>query len=234
MHTSAHHPIRSLALASRYQIPRPITIANVFPWSDEKSQTGKLGPSGDALSVYWYRKWELIGATGCHQSCGIIDDADSNHVRGKLTKEVENELMRVAGDGSTQIRFHSPVHPVELLSRAAEHDVGLALEQPANENRTLTVTNKMFFYMLAGLALAATDNLRERGVFGTAPQAGFIYEPGDVRSLAAGLQKLIDSPAILKRCKEASLAAARDRWNWKMEGPRLTKLVSRVFAGERS
>ena len=51
-------------------------------------------------------------------------------------------------------------------------DVGLALERPENANYSRTVTNKLFSYLLAGLAVAASDTPGQRQVMSQVPNAG--------------------------------------------------------------
>jgi glycosyltransferase involved in cell wall biosynthesis len=128
-----------------------------------------------------------------------------------------------------RIHFYPQVHPGELLSRCAEHDVGLALEQPVSRNRLETVTNKIFFYLLAGLAVAATDTPGQRRVMSEVPDAGFLYSPGDHAALARGLQRWLDDPAALQRARAAALEAARTRWSWEIEREQLLRAVRRVL-----
>lgn len=58
-----------------------------------------------------------------------------------------------------QVFIHPTVPNSQLLSRIAEHDIGLALETPEIQSRNLTITNKVFQYLQAGLAVIATDTI---------------------------------------------------------------------------
>ena len=59
-----------------------------------------------------------------------------------------------------QIHFHPIVPPEALLACASVHDVGLCLEVPLSANKDACISNKIFVYMLAGLAIVAS---RTRG-----------------------------------------------------------------------
>jgi hypothetical protein len=107
-----------------------------------------------------------------------------------------------------------------------EHDIGLALETEASLNRRLTVTNKLFLYLTAGLAVAATDLPGQRDVLSTCLDAGRLHEPGRAEQLAAHLDEWARDPATLKRARAASLEAARRRWNAEAEGRRLVEVVA--------
>lgn len=225
------------ALAERYAIPRPTAIHNVFSWSDRAKLDGKIKDRrGEALSLYWYS--QIVGLNRGLQdvirAASLLSEPVQLHLRGDVSSEVKDQLLQLAAECSVadQVFFHSPVPPDELLSRAAEHDIGLALEQPVSENKSLTVSNKLFSYLLAGLGIAATNTAGQRVIMQSCPQAGFVYEAGDHRALAAELQKLIDSPELLSRRKSAALNAARKRWNWEEESRRLVAVVSSVTKGD--
>lgn len=224
----------SKALVERYCIRPPLAIHNVFPWSERLDLDGQIKDRrGPALSLYWYS--QVIGLNRGIQDCiravSLLAAPVQIHLRGNISEPVRRELLQLAEAYSVRDRFflHPPVPPSELLSRAAEHDVGLALEQPVCVNRLLTVTNKLFFYMLAGVAIAATDTVGQRAVMHTCPGAGFLYPPGDYQALAGELQKLIDSPDLLREQKAAALRAAQHRWNWEVERRILIEAVASIL-----
>jgi glycosyltransferase involved in cell wall biosynthesis len=219
------------ALVQRYGIPRPTTIHNVFPWSDRGTLDGQVKDrQGKGLSLYWYSQVVGLdrGLQDVIRAMSLLSGDVLLQLRGRVGNEVQTELLRLASEHSVvdKIIFHQTVPPTELLSRTAEHDVGLALEQNVNENKNLTVANKVFFYLLAGLAVAATDTTGQRTILKSCPDAGFLYSPGDYRALASGLQRFINSPTLLHAAKKAALDAARQRWNWETESEQLVSLVS--------
>lgn len=218
------------ALERRYGIKKPTPIHNVFPWRDRQLLDGQIKDrSGPELSLYWFS--QIIGLDRGLQdvikAIGILSKPVQIHLRGDISENTKNELLKLAKSASVrqQLHFHAPVPPEALLSRVAEHDIGLALEQPVNPNRQLTVTNKFFFYLLAGISIAATDTEGQRSIMQTCPEAGFLYPPGDYQALAKGLQELIDSPDLLKRRKKAALKAAEEKWNWEIEEKKLVALI---------
>jgi glycosyltransferase involved in cell wall biosynthesis len=153
------------------------------------------------------------------------------HIRGSIEADVRDALVALAGASGVAGRthFHPQVHPGDLLSRCAEHDIGLALEQPVRRNKLETVSNKIFFYLLAGLAVAASDTPGQRRIMSAVPDAGFSYAPGDHAALARGLQRWLDDPAELQRAKTAALEAARTRWSWEVEREILVAKVRQIL-----
>lgn len=219
-------------IAARYNVKRPVAVYNVFPAAERKNMDGMVKDrKGAILSLYWFSQVVGLdrGIQDAIRAAGLLQGRAEIHLRGGLSEGAKKELMSLARacGAERDVYFHPPVPPAELLSRAAEHDIGLALEQPASLNRRIAVTNKIFLYMLAGLAIAATDIPANRRVIGTCRAAGFLYPPGDYKALAEWLNKLLSDLAFLRSRKEASLRAAGEIWNWEKES---LKIVDGVKA----
>ena len=226
------------ALTERYNLKNTRTIHNVFPLSErcglDPETKDRRGP---ALSLYWYSQIVGLdrGLQDAIRALALLPGPVQLHIRGDLQPDVRRELSKIAtqNDVGDCLYFHKPVPPGELLSRASEHDVGLALEQAAQLNRDLTVANKLFLYLLAGLSVAATATKGQLGVMTHCQEAGFCYPPGNYQRLAAGLSELMRNPSLLRQRKEAALKAARERWNWENESQRLVALVGEVLSARR-
>jgi hypothetical protein len=118
----------------------------------------------------------------------------------------------------------------QLLPCIAEHDIGFAGEQPDCRSRDLTVTNKILHYLLAGLAVVASDTKGQREVAAQASGAVFLYPAGDIRALAATLDRLLGSPEALAQAKAAALAAAHDIFCWEHQERVLLDAIERAVA----
>lgn len=223
------------SLQSRYGIARPVAVHNTFAWSSRATLDGVRRDRQHAgLSLYWCSQTVGLarGLQDAIRAAARVKGDIHLHVRGDGVESVRDELRQLArevGFGTERLHFHPQVHPDELLSRTAEHDVGLALEQPDTLNRRETVANKVFLYLLAGLAVGATDTAGQRRVMHDSPDAGFLYGPGDIAALTRLLQALHDDPVTLARMKTAALAAARDRWSWEREQVRVIEAVERAL-----
>jgi len=222
------------ALAARYAIERPTTVHNVFPLRLRGQLDGRqVERSGEGLSLCWYSQTVGLdrGLQDAIAALGHVRGEAQLHIRGHAPPEVEAALRTLARRHGVEprIHFYPQVHPDDLLSRVAEHDVGLALEQPANDNRLIAVTNKLFFYMLAGLATIATDTPGQRAIAVVAGDAVELYPPGDAAALARCLQRLIDDRALLTRRKQRALELALTRFNAERELRALPPLVARVL-----
>ncbi len=65
-----------------------------------------------------------------------------------------NKLKRLAEDlVPGRISFHEPVPPEEIVRRISEYDIGFCLIAPTNYNYLVSLPNKFFDYIMAGLAV---------------------------------------------------------------------------------
>lgn len=234
VHVSAASELIVEELVRRYQIAKPLVIHNVFPWADREALDGQVKDrKGPALSLYWFSQviGENRGIEDAIRAAGLLKGRTQLHLRGHITESVQQKFMALARAMGVEdsVWIHRRVPPTEILSRAAEHDVGLAVEQPDSMSRALTVTNKLFVYLLAGLAVAATDLPGQRYVMNACPAAGFLYTPGDYPALAGHLRQLMENPSRLQAAKQAALQAAKERWNWERESQALVEHIGRLL-----
>src|SRR5439155_24296801 len=100
-------------------------------------------------------------------------------------------------------------------------------------NRAICTTNKLFFYMLGGLAVAATSVPGQLSIISEYPGCAASYLPGDYRALAGVIDGWTRSQAALEKAKARALDAARQRFNWESESKRLVEAVSRALESHR-
>jgi hypothetical protein len=189
---------------------------------------------GAPLSLYWYSQVVGLdrGIQTAIRAAGLLSQKPQIHVRGSLNGEVRGALSLLAKEChvSDALFFQASCPPQELLSRAVEHDVGLALETADSVNRDLTVTNKFFHYLTAGLAVAATDTTGQRSILAVSPQIGRLHTLGAHDELAGHLREWQSNSRLLDTTKRSALDAAKSRWNAETEGSHLVDAIARVFS----
>jgi len=218
------------ALAATYVCPKPTVIYNAFPWADRESldNLNKDRTDSSRTSIHWVsqtigpgRGLELL----CQALCQVAVPVDV-HVRGNCSLATESWLRnQFSNERGHSLFLHELVPPEELLSRIAEHDIGLALEQYEPDSRNLTITNKILHYLLAGLAVVATDTLGQAEVANAAPEAVRLFAGGDVDSLARQLNTLVSSPEKLTSAKAAARKAAEDIFCFEVEQVKLLNII---------
>jgi glycosyltransferase involved in cell wall biosynthesis len=224
----------SEALAREFGCHQPTVIYNAFPWSDRASIDGLSKDRRDRQlpSIHWFSQ-TLGHGRGLEDLLAALPllkhDAEI-HLRGKPVSGFESWIEHHLPEAwRGRIRVHGLVSNAELLSRIAEHDIGFAGETPLIRSRDLTVTNKILYYLLAGLAVVASETAGQREVATQSPGGVFLYPSGDAPALAARLNTLLGSADALRQAKSAALAAAKETFCWERQEKALLESIKRAL-----
>ena len=117
----------------------------------------------------------------------------------------------------------------QLVERAAQHDVGLALEPGDRINNSLAVSNKLLAYLLAGLPTVVTSTEGQRDISVMIPTATRVYQPGDVQGFLEGVRSLVESPGMLREARAAAERAAVTTYCWDHERQKLIDAVDALL-----
>jgi glycosyltransferase involved in cell wall biosynthesis len=224
----------SEALAREFGCPQPTVIYNAFPWSDRESIDGlsKDRTDRNLPSIHWFSQTlgHGRGLEDLISALPLLKHKAEIHLRGKPVIGFDSWLAhRVPENWRGRITVHGPVSNAELLSRIGEHDIGFAGETPLIRSRDLTITNKILYYLLGGLAVVASDTSGQREVAAHAPGGVFLYQSGDAPALAARLNTLLGSLGTLKQAKSAALAAAEQTFCWERQKKTLLESIHRAL-----
>jgi glycosyltransferase involved in cell wall biosynthesis len=127
----------------------------------------------------------------------------------RSTRELlERELPRDVAD---RVDVRDPVAPDQVITALHGHHVGLLFDRPLTRNAELSAPNKLFEYLMAGLAVVAPDlpGLRWLAV----EELGVLFEPGSAESFGAALEALAADPARLAELRGNARRAAVERYN---------------------
>ncbi len=210
-------------LARRYRIPRPGVIRNI---PDVPSQVSGARSNGGGSSTERDRLALYVGALttgrGLEQSIMAMAQVDDVRLRlvgpGRPAYLAElAELARSAGV-SDRVEFAGAVPSDELVDAISQASVGLALIQPVCLSYRMSLPNKVFEYVAAGLPVLGTDLpaisglVNEHGI-------GLLAKPGDVSDVAVKLSEMLE-PARNEGFRRAAHEAAAEL-SWDHEGERL-------------
>lgn len=224
------------ALSEAYQAPMPSVVYNVFPFAEREHLDHQSLDRRDKTlpSLHWFsqtigpgRGLEMI-----FKALPYLQTAVEVHLRGEIDEDGRRWIQNITPSGWTEkkrIFIHETVNNRELLSRIAEHDIGLALEQIEVPSRNLTVTNKLFQYLQAGLAVVATDTAGQREVMRKCTAAGRLVRVNDPLALAESLNDLLCNPGALEAAKSAALDAAKNEFCWEKQSGLLLRASERAL-----
>jgi glycosyltransferase involved in cell wall biosynthesis len=222
------------ALARTYDCPPPAVVYNSFPIEDRHALDGKVldRKRSDTPSLTWFS--QTIGpGRGLEELLAVLPRLRHRlevHLRGSPRSGFQDHLLNAVPKClRAQIHFHPRVAQKDLLSRLSEHDIGYCGELSDCLSRDLTITNKMFEYMRAGLALVASDTTGQSEVAAAVPDAVSLFRQRDPESLTRTLDALLGDPSKLQHAKLASGRALKERYEWKASKEILQRLCSDYF-----
>lgn len=133
-----------------------------------------------------------------------------------LRREVERR-------GLDNVAVVEPVPPDRLVEALAGFEVGLVINRPVTQNDELVFPNKLFEYLMAGLAVAA-PRLPGLEPLVDGEGVGVTFEPGRPDDLARALTELAeDRPRVLELRRRAR-ALAEQRYNAESQADALVSL----------
>lgn len=197
---------------------KPGVIRNIPPYT-----AFALRPSGERVNVLYHGLF--LADRGLEM---LIDSVafwnPDRHLilRGFGQPAYEAQLKaRAARIAPDRIHFPGPVNVGDMVATASQADIGVMAFHPAGFQQRYALPNKLFEYIMAGLAVVSTpceniaDVIRQYDVGAVSKDAG-------AEAFADALNSL--SGARLDSCKQAALTAAGDL-NWENERNKVFALV---------
>lgn len=154
-------------------------------------------------------------AVGPGRVLGDVVDA------ARAARDVEVTVRLLGGDGRPlpAVRVEQPVPPEELVGALAPYDIGLVIDRPLTENARLALPNKLFEYLMAGLAVAVPQAPAMAELVET-HRVGVVYEQG---GLGAALQRLAADREALDEMRRRARELAVTRYNAEAQTPNLLR-----------
>ena len=211
---SASSPQIAEAYSMLYTNKETVTILNVFPVDKKVDQASSSESS--AIKLFWFSQTigHGRGIEAILDAINLLNDLPLElHLLGHCNKRYKEELS----DRSNVIYFHDPIPPAQLAHFASQFDIGIAAEQTTPHNRDICLTNKIFTYMQAGLAIIGSNTIAQKALLNQHPAIGMIYENENLLSLATALRHYSQHRDQLTLARHASLKLAHEKYNWKQE-----------------
>jgi glycosyltransferase involved in cell wall biosynthesis len=223
---------RSMAtyLAERYGILKPRIIHNVFSVDELK---GIAPPShrkkNKAVEMVWMSA--SIGPGRGLEDVLMALPSLPEHVRltiyGRMLPFYQPSFRALLEGGGISDRVVvKPIpQPDQIMPTLANFDIGLTLDQNDCLNRSLTICNKVFLYLQAGLMIVATDTPGQREILDDVSRCGVLYPSGKYNLLVKRVLPYILDPRQLLEVRCAAWHSGQVRYNWEVEQSELLQAV---------
>lgn len=130
---------------------------------------------------------------------------------------------------SDRVRVLDPVPPAEVLEALGEFEVGVIFDRPQSRNSDLSLPNKFFEYLMAGLAVVA-PHLETIGPLVEGEGLGVTYAPDDPDGLRAALERLARDRSALG----AMRARARELALTRLNAEAAVEVLARAWGDNRA
>ena len=212
---TASSPLIADAYKQLFPDISPIVTRNVF---ERNADVKNINIVNDAsIKLFWFS--QTIGTNrglqDVIQALELLHDQPFElHLLGNCSEETKSELTK---SSKVNFRFHPPIHPEKLISFSSHFDIGLALEPGFSNNNNFALSNKIFTYLQAGLAIIVSDTAAQKQFLEEYPGVGKIYQKGNAQSLADILLYYHQHCEQLVETRKASLLLADKELNWETE-----------------
>jgi glycosyltransferase involved in cell wall biosynthesis len=197
----------------------PTCVYSVFPLADLNAPAPPVSDrrASPIPSIHWF-SGRIEPGRGLRALFGALPHIQypvEVHLRGEITRANQAWFAQnLPAEWRQRVVLHPPVHNSELLPRIASHDIGLALESGATRGRDLTVAKKTFHYLLAGLAVVASDTTGHEEIAESTLGAMKLVPPDNPVALAAAIDAWLAFPEHLKLARQAALRATKEIYCW--------------------
>jgi glycogen(starch) synthase len=212
-------------VSRQYGVEGVVTIINVPPYSTGRSVRHRAGQEKVILyhGLYMPHRGleQLVKSSRYLESARIVlrgYGSLEQHLRD-LVKEERLE---------DRVSFEPPVSMTDLITKACEADIGVAPFIPVCLNTLFCLPNKLFEYMMAGLAVVGSDLPEMRKII-LEGGIGAVFEPGDPLKIAQAINELVADENKLERAKHNARHLAETRFNLEIEGRKLLRCYASTF-----
>ena len=230
---SAASPLITEAYDKLYPGKNPVTLLNVFPL--DAAVNAPVLNQAAPVRLFWFS--QTIGTNrGIETVVKALQQLNSDnfelHMLGFIPAAEKEQFIANLQLYDVKLHFHDPVPPAKLIDFASQFDIGLAMENSTPVNRDICLTNKIFTYMQAGLAIIASNTSAQARLMNAYPLAGKVYQQGNIQMLAGLLNAYHQNRDALLQARMESLRIGRTELNWDIEAPKLLNIIKNTLQNQ--
>jgi len=223
---TAASPLIAKSYKNLYPKLNPIIINNVFK---KKYQPILNLANNKSLKLFWFS--QTIGTNrGLEDVIRALNSLNNPmielHLLGNVSTNTATHFKKLA---IFKINYHAPISGNRIFNLAAKCDIGLALEPGFCLNNKIALSNKIFTYLISGLAVIASDTLAQKKFLTEYPLIGMSYPIGDIQALAKTIDTYDKNRNLLNEAKTNSHQLAKLEFNWEKESFKFIQVIDNVL-----
>lgn len=148
---------------------------------------------------------------------------------GSCTQSFKDNFSKLNLSPNHKVEFYTLRSEQELIELAAQYHIGLALERTTPYNRNICLTNKIFVYLISGLAIIASETLAQRRFIEENPGIGFTYSIQKKERLTEIIKSYYTDICLLNLHRKNAYSLAAKLQNWEQEKVKLTNYLSIIL-----
>jgi len=201
-------------------------INNVFEIKDQPEFNKDVNPN---LKLFWFS--QTIGKNrGLEDVIEALNQMENPlielHLLGSLSLQDANYFNQLA---HFDIKYYPPIYAGEIFELAGKFDLGLALELNTPFNRDICLTNKIFTYLISGLAIVASNTKAQVQFISENKNIGKLYPVGDVNALADIITEFFNDRKLLNDYRRNAFNLAKSKYNWELEQEKFLKIIHQTI-----
>lgn len=199
---------------------KTVYIANSFPRAEFMPVAGQdlNGP----LKMVWFSQ-NITGGRGLEFFLPVLERYAGDIELTLIGQIQENSNWHKRLSSMRFIRILKPMSPKQLNRFIGHFDVGIAADFPGrDENRDISISNKIISYLQAGLFVLASETRGHRWILSDYKSHGILTST-EVKSIVKAMDEILSSKNLIRENKLKRLEAAKDL-SWENECRKLDNI----------
>ncbi|MFH1454437.1 MAG: glycosyltransferase [Armatimonadota bacterium] len=206
-------------LVKRYNIKDYTVVANCARY-----KSINLRPSKKEKTILYHGRFEinrgieeLVEAMRYIEGAKLILRGDG-FIKDRLADIIKEHKL------DKKVIFKNMLPVDKVIEESAKADIGVIAYVPNCLNNYFCTPNKLFEYIMAGLAVCGSD-LPELNNYIIGGGIGEVFDPRKPRSIADSINKILGNENILKRCRDNVRVLAKEKINWEIQEKKLKEIL---------
>lgn len=225
------------ALEETYKPDKNITVIyNGFSVGNTKGEmmNSRIEKSTEFVPLLWFSRniGPGRGIENLLQALPFCSIPVALHLLGEIDEGYKAFLEKeFAGLAKHKLVIHPFIQQEQLHAFISEFKIGLAIEEKINDNKRLTVSNKILQYLQAGLHVIASDTKGQKEVAEVLPSKVNLVDINNKMQLARVIDSLCDKTNLEKHQSNSneSIDTFNKIFSWEAQEKKLGQLIDQIL-----